>query len=57
MEFVRIYTGDDGQTHFQDLDLPGDRAIHSGMQVTPGVSGDLSRDIFPTGTRPRAGST
>ena len=38
MAFVRIYTGDDGQTHFEDLDLPGDRAIHSGMQVTPGVN-------------------
>ena len=36
--FVRIYTGDDGQTHFEDLDLPSDRAIHSGMQVTPGVN-------------------
>ena len=36
--FVRIYTGDDGQTHFEDLDLPADRAIHSGMQVTPGVN-------------------
>ena len=36
--FVRIYTGDDGQTHFEDLDLPDDRAIHSGMQVTPGVN-------------------
>ena len=36
--FVRIYTGDDGQTHFEDLDLPADRSIHSGMQVTPGVN-------------------
>ena len=36
--FVRIYTGDDGQTHFEDLDLPADRVLHSGMQVTPGVN-------------------
>ena len=36
--FVRIYTGDDGQTHFQDLDLPSERVVHSGMQVTPGVN-------------------
>ena len=36
--FTRIYTGDDGQTHFEDLDLPADRAVHSGMQVTPGVN-------------------
>ena len=36
--FVRIYTGDDGQTHFEDLDLPSERAVHSGMQVTPGVN-------------------
>ena len=36
--FTRIYTGDDGQTHFEDLDLPGERAIHSGMQITPGVN-------------------
>ena len=36
--FVRIYTGADGQTHFEDLELPAERAVHSGMQVTPGVN-------------------
>lgn len=36
--FVRIYTGADGQTHFEDLELPAERAAHSGMQVTPGVN-------------------
>ena len=55
--FVRIYTGADGQTHFEDLELPAERAVHSGMQVTPGVNfRRFEPGYFSTGTTRRVGS-
>jgi hypothetical protein len=46
---VRIYTGNDGQTHFEDLPLPAEEihnvAIQAGADLVfrcfPAVSGDL----------------
>ncbi len=36
--FVRLYSGADGQSHFEDMELTGDMAVHSAMEITPGVN-------------------
>ncbi len=38
---VRIYTGHDGQTHFEDLPLPAEVALQAGA--------NLSVPLFPSG--------
>jgi len=36
--FVRLYSGEDNQSHFEELELPSDTVMHSGMHVTAGVN-------------------
>lgn len=36
--FVRIYSGEDGQSHFQELDLPMGPPGRSPMQAATGIS-------------------
>ena len=36
--FVRMYSGDDGESHFEDLDLPQERVQHSAMQTPGGMT-------------------
>ena len=36
--FVRLYSGDDGESHFEDLDLPEVRVQHSAMQTAGGMT-------------------
>ena len=36
--FVRLYSGDDGESHFEDLDLPEARVHHSAMQTAGGMT-------------------
>ena len=35
--FVRIYTGEDGQSHFEELGLPKNSLERSPMQATTGI--------------------
>ena len=35
--FVRLYSGEDGQSHFEELDLPNNYAEHSNMQMGGGA--------------------
>lgn len=36
--FVRIYCGEDGQSHFEELELPAGRAGRSPLQAARGIS-------------------
>ncbi len=36
--YVRLYTGDDGQSHFEELDLPTGPVAGSPMQAATGIS-------------------
>ena len=35
---VRLYSGDDGESHFEDLELPEARVQHSAMQTAGGMT-------------------
>ena len=39
MQVVRIYTGDDGETHFEDLDLPYEAIANAQVTAMRGASG------------------
>ena len=39
MQVVRIYTGDDGETHFEDLDLPYEAIADAQVTAMRGASG------------------
>ena len=36
--FLRLYSGADSQSHFEDMELTGDMSVHSAMEITPGVN-------------------
>lgn len=36
--FLRLYSGEDGQSHLEAVDLPSDTVMHNGMEVAPGVN-------------------
>ena len=44
MWFVRVYTGDDGQSHFEDLDLLPADVERSVSQATANITFGRSRD-------------
>ncbi len=44
MGFVRVYTGDDGQSHFEDLDLLPPDVERSIAQATANITFGRSRD-------------
>lgn len=44
MGFVRVYTGDDGQSHFEDLDLLPADVEKSVSQATANITFGRSRD-------------
>ena len=44
MGFVRVYTGDDGQSHFEDLDLLPADVERSVSQATANITFGRSRD-------------
>ncbi len=44
MAFVRVYTGDDGQSHFEDLDLLPSSVERSVAQATTNLSFGRSTD-------------
>jgi hypothetical protein len=49
---VRIYTGDDGQTHFEDLPLPAEENRNIALQAGAPTSSSAAfrRTISATGT-------
>ena len=56
--FVRIYTGDDGETHFEDLPMPEGINWTADQQPATGIgSGALSPGTLLTGTLRRGVST
>ena len=44
MGFIRVYTGDDGQSHFEDLDLLPADVERSVSQATASITFGRSRD-------------
>jgi hypothetical protein len=46
MAFVRVYTGDDGQSHFEDLDLLPPNVERSAAQATTNVTFARSSDGY-----------
>lgn len=39
MQVVRIYTGDDGETHFEDLELPYEAIANAQVTAMSGATG------------------
>ena len=60
MQVVRLYTGDDGESHFEEIDLPYEKVAEADARRsrTPRIStsADTSPAISSTGTWPRAAS-
>ena len=47
MQVVRIYTGDDGETHFEDLELPYEAIADAQVTAMSGASGVQLRKTAP----------
>lgn len=50
MNVTRIYTGDDGQSHFEDLDVPLDETPHGLMSAPVAVTAVIFRHTPPGGS-------
>lgn len=58
MQVVRVYTGPDGESHLEDLELPYERIAQAERTAMEGATGiQFRRAISRTFTSPRGAST